>query len=116
MKFFVISGHIYPIPVGDAEDGYVTLDDEESSLILDAWSRGMILSQSGKVIDDFEKANVVVQAWSAAMVDHPYFRRKNAEAVERALNAETEFVKKLADVKLPKVKIPNFVGVIDVVS
>lgn len=116
MKFFVISRHIYPIPVGDAEDGYVTLDDEESSFILDAWSRGMILSQSGKVIDDFEKVNAVVQTWSTDIANHAYFRRKNAEAVERALNDKAEFVKKLADVKLPKVKIPSFMGVVDVVS
>ena len=116
MKFFVISGHIYPVSVSDAEDGHITLDDDGSAFIIDAWSRGMIVSQSGRVVDDFEKTSVIVQAWSAAIVDHPYFRRKNAEAVERALNAKAEFVKKLADVKLPKVKIPSFMEVVDVVS
>ena len=102
MKFFPISGFIYPFSVEDAEDGYVELDYDSGIIVLEAWARGIVFREDGSYVTDIKRLAEAQGAWSHAVPDHPYFKAKNEACQAAQAGADEAFFKRLSEVKFGK--------------
>lgn len=102
MKFFSIGGFIYPFSVEDAEDEYFELEQSAGTVVMEAWTRGVVFREDGTFVTDATQVAEVQNVWSRVAHEHHYFKKKNEESLSAQAAADKVFYERLSTVNFGK--------------